>query len=140
MAKIVTPRLGQVLLLVIAIPSLANALWMLAAPSHWYLNVPAGVPDFGPLNHHFVRDLGCAFLCVAVALIAAARSSAPPLPLVLVAGTFFWAHAAIHIFDTATGHVGAHHWALDLPLTYLPAVLLAVLVITRMRADRPLSL
>lgn len=31
----------------------------------------------------------------------------------------------VHVFDTATGHVGHHHWLLDLPTTYLPVVLLA---------------
>ena len=34
--------------------SVANALWMLAGPLHWYHEVPAAVPDTGPFNPHFV--------------------------------------------------------------------------------------
>ena len=38
----------------------ANALWMLAGPLHWYRELPAAVPDTGPFNPHFVRDIGWA--------------------------------------------------------------------------------
>ena len=46
----------------------ANALWMLAGPLHWYHELPAAVPDTGPFNPHFVRDIGGAFFAVGVAL------------------------------------------------------------------------
>lgn len=119
----IAPVLG-----LIAVLSGANALWMLAAPEHWYHYVPAAVPDFGPYNVHFVRDLGCAYLTVAGALLAALRRPAWRLPLVATALAFFGLHALIHVFDTGRGHVEAHHWLLDLPTTYLPvALLLAVL-------------
>ena len=42
--------------------NLVNAVWMLASPAHWYLNLPANIPGTGPLNEHFVRDIGCIFL------------------------------------------------------------------------------
>ena len=38
-----------------------NGAWMLWDPIHWYHTLPAAVPDSGPLNEHFVRDIGCAF-------------------------------------------------------------------------------
>jgi hypothetical protein len=50
------------------------------------------------------------------------------VPLVMVALAFFGLHAVIHVFDTARGHVDAHHWLLDLPTTYLPALLLAAVL------------
>src|SRR5262245_21152199 len=53
---------------VAALGNLANGAWMLADPVHWYENLPAGVPDFGPVNEHFVRDIGCAFMVLGLAL------------------------------------------------------------------------
>ena len=52
------------LLLIFGAISLGNAVWMLADPLRWYHELPAEVPDFGPFNPHFVRDIGCAFATV----------------------------------------------------------------------------
>ena len=60
------------LLLVFGLGAVANALWMLADPLRWYHDLPAGVPDTGPFNPHFVRDIGCAFLAVGVGQVWAA--------------------------------------------------------------------
>ena len=61
-------------LVVFAIGNAANALWMLADPAGWYVGLPAAVPDTGPLNTHFVRDIGSAFGVMSAALfLAAAR-------------------------------------------------------------------
>ena len=56
--------------------NLINGLWMLAAPAHWYWNLPANVPGSGPLNEHFVRDVGCVFTLLGVALALAATRPA----------------------------------------------------------------
>ena len=116
------------LLIALAGGTIANALWMLAAPFHWYQYLPAGVPDFGGYNRHFVRDLGCAFLTVGVALVEAARSPARRRLLAAFALLFFGAHALVHVFDTLSGHVAMHHFATDLPLTYLPVAILAAVI------------
>ena len=50
-----------VILALAGLGNLANGLWMLADPVGWYREIPAAVPDFGPLNEHFVRDIGSAF-------------------------------------------------------------------------------
>ena len=60
--------------------SLANGLWMLFAPAHWYQNLPAGVPDTGPLNVHFVRDIGAAFATASRTYAAVASSPDAALP------------------------------------------------------------
>jgi predicted anti-sigma-YlaC factor YlaD len=104
--------------------SVANGVWMLAEPAHWYAELPAGVPDYGPLNLHFVRDIGCAFVSVGGALVWAALRPALRLPLLAVATLFYAGHAAVHVHDMLVGAVDAHHWLLDLPSVYLPAVLL----------------
>lgn len=112
------------LCLALGVGSLANALWMLAGPMHWYTDLPAAVPDTGPFNPHFVRDIGCAFLTVGVALVWAAFAAALRRPLLAVAALFFAAHALLHVYDTVAGNLPHSHWWLDLPGVYLPAVLL----------------
>jgi hypothetical protein len=103
---------------------IGNALWMLAGPMHWYRELPAAVPDTGPFNAHFVRDIGCAFLAVGVALCWAARSPRWRPPLVVVAALFLGAHGVLHAYDTLRGALGHPHWWLDLPGVYLPAAVL----------------
>ena len=100
---------------------------------HWYQELPAAVPDTGPFNPHFVRDIGCAFATAGAALVWAAFERRWRLPLVAIATLFFTAHALLHVYDTAVGNLPHSHWALDLPGVYLPAVLL-VIVTARLRA------
>ena len=122
------------LFLLLGLGAVANALWMLADPLRWYHDLPAGVPDTGPFNPHFVRDIGCAFLMVGVAQVWAAFERRDRLPLIAVSAIFAVGHAVLHVFDTARGAVPSDHWALDLPGVYLPAVLLAVATATLLRA------
>ncbi len=113
------------LLGIVALGSLANGVWMLVDPTRWYHDLPAGVPDTGPLNEHFVRDIGCAFVTVGVALGWGALEPRVRVPAVGLAALFYVLHALLHVYDTGRGFVGAHHWWLDLPGVYLPAVILA---------------
>ena len=135
MSEARSSRLWGWVFLSIGVGSVANALWMLLAPAGWYADLPADVPDFGPLNVHFVRDIGCAFLTVGVALIIAARWKRVQLPLVGVSALFFVAHAVLHVYDTAGGTVDPHHWLLDLPTVYLPALLLAAATLLLCREE-----
>jgi len=120
-----------------ALVSLGNAAWMLVAPEHWYLNLPAGVPDTGPLNVHFVRDIGCAFVVSGVALGWAALTTRPAVrvPCVALAALFAGAHGALHLFDLARGALGPEHWWLDLPGVFAPALLLGALALHFARQD-----
>ena len=56
--------------------NVANGLWMLLAPASWYHGLPAEVPDTGPLNPHFVRDIGAAFATIGAAFCVAAERRA----------------------------------------------------------------
>jgi hypothetical protein len=112
------------LLFVFGLISLGNAAWMLADPLRWYHDLPAEVPDFGPFNPHFVRDIGCAFATVGVALVWAALSPPRRFALTAIATVFYAAHAVLHVFDTLRGAASPEHWLLDLPGVYLPAILL----------------
>jgi hypothetical protein len=126
----------RIVFLLSGLGNLGNALWMLADPYGWYVGLPAAVPDFGPYNEHFVRDIGCAFATVALALGWAAFRPRWRVPLVAIAAVFLVAHAALHVFDTLRGFLDADHWALDLPGVYAPAALLAVLAWAAFRSDR----
>ena len=129
-------RVGWVLA-VFALLLAANAIWMLVDPQVWYHELPAAVPDFGPYNEHFVRDIGCAFGAFAFAFAWAARAPAFRYPLVSVSTAFLVAHAALHVFDTARGFVDHSHWWIDLPGVYVPAVASAWLLLACRPELRP---
>ena len=113
-----------VVLAIFALGNLANAVWMLADPLHWYENLPAAVPDFGPLNEHFVRDIGCAFFVFGAGIFASAFVPRWRVAACGAAAAFFGLHALVHVVDTTRGLVGPAHWLIDLPGVYVPAVVL----------------
>jgi hypothetical protein len=121
---------------IFALSSLANGAWMLFDPAGWYRDLPAAVPDTGPLNAHFVRDIGSAFVAMGTALLIAAFRPALRLPLVFVASLFYWLHALVHVSDTLAGRLSSDHWAIDFPGVYLPAILLAAVVLWLARRRR----
>ncbi len=115
--------------------NLANGLWMLADPLHWYTTLPAAVPDFGPLNEHFVRDIGSTFAMLGLGLLWAAFRPGVRVPVLAMATLFSALHAVVHVYDTARGLVGAEHWSIDFPAVYLPTIILVVLTV--MLSRRP---
>lgn len=114
-----------VVLGIFALSNLFNGLWMLADPVHWYENLPAAVPDFGPLNEHFVRDIGCIYFLMGAALAVGAFLPRWRVAACAVTTLFYLLHAVVHVIDTARGLVGPEHWAIDLPGIYIPAAILA---------------
>lgn len=118
-----------------ALLTAGNALWMLVAPAHWYHELPANVPATGAYNEHFVRDIGCAVLVMAVALAWAALRPAVRLPLAAVATLFLVAHALLHVFDSWRGYLPPGHWHHDLAGVYAPALASIVLVLALLRRD-----
>ncbi len=131
-----TRDLSQWIVLVFGVVCVGNAIWMLAGPMHWYTDLPAAVPDTGPFNPHFVRDIGCAFLASGVSLVWAFFSQRFRLPLVSIAALFLFAHAILHAYDTLRGALGHNHWLLDLPGVYVPGILLPLIALRLARADR----
>ncbi len=125
-------------LLFLALGGALNGVWMLVDPAHWYHHLPAGVPDTGPLNAHFVRDIGCAFLTFSAALFWAWREPCWRKPLVVTTAGFYIAHAALHIHDVARGLLESDHLLLDAWGVYLPALLISAAAFSQLRAtDAP---
>jgi hypothetical protein len=118
-----------------ALGNVANGAWMLADPVHWYENLPAGVPDFGPLNEHFVRDVGCAFAVAGAALAVAALRPAWRVAACGAVALFYLLHALVHVVDTLRGLVGPEHWRIDAAGVYAPA--LFMVAVTWLVARRP---
>jgi hypothetical protein len=116
---------------IVGLLNIGNGVWMLLAPQSWYHELPAGVPDTGPFNHHFVQDIGAAFLTIGVALTVAAVRPAWRRGTAAMAATFFTLHALVHVADLLTGRLHPGHWAIDLPGVFLPAVILLVVCLPR---------
>jgi len=119
------------------IGNLLNGAWMLADPPGWYATIP-GVTGSGPLNEHFVRDIGALYALMGMALMWAALRPARRVMLVGVVGAFYVLHALVHVLDTMRGLFPPGQWAIDAVPIYLPALVLvgAVVALVR-RAPRP---
>jgi hypothetical protein len=100
----------------------ANALWMLAVPMHWYAHIP-GVAEIGPPNAHFIRDVGCAYLVAALALLWFVAMPKRSWPAVLAGGAFLRLHASVHVWDTMAGREHSHRLLAEIPTVILPALL-----------------
>lgn len=120
---------------VFGLVNLANAAWMLAAPADWYARLPAAVPDTGPFNAHFVRDIGGAFAMMGIALLAGALRPTWRVPALAFTTLFYVLHALVHVTDTLAGRLPASHWAIDLPGVYLPAAALVVVTAVAARGS-----
>src|SRR5262249_50295659 len=107
---------------VMGVAAVANGLFMLVSPEHWYFSVP-GVTTTGPFNQHFIRDIGLIFLFLGAAfLLGAAR---PQYRVILWAAATLWlgAHALFHFWEVAVGICAPSVIARDFPAVTLPAVI-----------------
>lgn len=99
-----------------------NGIAMLTMPEPWYLAVP-GVSHTGPLNAHFVRDIGAAYLVAGAAFVWLARDPARARAAALAGAAFLLLHAGVHIGETIAGTMHLHHLLGDLPTVFLTPVL-----------------
>jgi hypothetical protein len=71
------------------------------------------VPETGPLNLHFVRDIGCADILTGLALAGLAFNERA-WRAALIGTLFLTLHALVHVADGFSGRVHANH-VLSLP-------------------------
>jgi hypothetical protein len=83
----------------------ANGAWMVLAPMSWYAAVP-GVAESGPLNHHFVADIGLAFIASGAGLVFGARTGAGAFAL--AGATWPVLHALLHMWGWLQHGFPAH--------------------------------
>ena len=104
-----------------------NSLFMLIAPRIWYHELPGAVPDFGPYNEHFIRDIACVQLVFALVATAGALRPKSRTDAIAILALFYGTHSVLHLFDTARGFVATDHYWMDLPLVHLPALVFVLL-------------
>lgn len=109
--------------------AVANGLYMLATPDAWFHHGPPGVTHTGPMNAHFVRDVGVAFVVVGGGLLWSAANLQRCRPMHMLVLAFFGGHAALHVYDILSGGLPESHWRLDALGVFAPAIMLAVLAL-----------
>lgn len=126
----------RLLLILLGIFHGLNGVAMIAAPAVWYATVP-GVVETGPLNTHFVRDIGFGFVAAAVGLFLAAQPGASRLML-WPAAIFLDGHALLHLIEMATHGASAEAALRDFLFILLPGLLpvwLALITTAKERLD-----
>ena len=126
-------RLAQLLLLIAAVTTIANGLFMLVKPLDWYVFVPTVVTT-GPPNAHFIRDIGLAYLGSGLILLYATADPAGRWRAAVVGGLWLTFHGLLHIYEVAAGICGpATFWA-DAPAVIgQPALVIIALAILKAR-------
>lgn len=114
---------------------LANGLFMLVAPSAWYHFVP-GVTLTGPLNQHFVRDIGIIQAFLGVAFVIGVLLPENRVVLWTAATSWLSAHAILHLWEVAVGICHPSSIARDFPAVSLPALTGVVLSVLAWSAKR----
>lgn len=89
--------LDRTLLAAFAIFAAATGVFLLAAPQTFYANVP-GVAATGSFNAHFLRDVGLAYVTLAVGAAFALFRPEYALPVTAMAAVNLLGHAALHVF------------------------------------------
>lgn len=117
---------------------LVNAATMLLLPTTWYAAVP-GVAESGPLNLHFVRDIGLVYAVCGAALMWRALDGRRAWPAALAAAAFLAGHAVLHALESLSGHHASSGFMADLLGVYLPAVLATWLAVPRSTRCRVLG-
>ena len=120
----------KILTFILAAAMAANGVFMFIDPPTWYAAVP-GVPATGPLNYHFVRDIGIAYFTAGAALAWSAAGGGWRVSA--LAALFLGGHALLHFGETIFGH---HHDVIlnELAAVHLPAILAVVITLMQRRA------
>ena len=126
-------RLVQLLLLIAAVTTIANGIFMLVKPLDWYVFVPTVVTT-GPPNAHFIRDIGLAYIGSGLILLYAAADPVYRWRAAGVGGLWLTFHGLLHIYEVAAGICGpATFWA-DAPAVLgQPALVIAALALLKAR-------
>ena len=115
-------KVGVGIAIVLGIGMLANGAYMAVAPEAWYWMVP-GVPDRGPFNQHFVRDVAFIYALAGGAFIYGAINARYRFQLWLIPTAWLTLHAMFHVWEVAVGICGPEALIEDFAGVTLPALL-----------------
>src|SRR5271163_2580931 len=97
----------RIILAAIGLFHLANGLFMVGDPGGWYFATP-GVSRTGPMNHHFIVDVGLAFSASGAGLLFVFRAGRAAAAFVLAGATWPALHALFHIVEWLSEGVPPH--------------------------------
>ncbi len=117
---------------VLAVSLLVNAFVMMFAPPLWWRLVP-GLDESGPINHHFVRDVGLAFLTASVGLLWSVRGGT--WRVALLGALFICSHSVLHVLETAAG-LHRDYIVLEIVTVHAPAWLALASALVQWSIDR----
>ncbi len=118
-----------------AIVNLLFGLIGILSPEIWYQYTP-GASDTGPLNVHFVRDIGIAFVAAGVGLyLGVASTNLKSLSGPVVAMVFIGGHAILHTFEMVVHHFDLSVVLRDVVLIVLPAALAVFWLVKNIRTE-----
>lgn len=109
--------------------SLGNGVFMFVAPETWYHIELLGVEDTGPMNIHFIRDIGVVYVIVGIALLWAAFNLARCYIVHIGVTLFLLGHALEHAMEIVIGDLPHSHWGIDAGGVFLPGVAFFVLAL-----------
>ena len=82
----------------IGLAYVVNGVGMVVDPELWYAAIP-GVPEAGPMNSHFIRDIGFIYLLSGAAFGFASLKPAHLAIACAIGGAWPAAHALFHVIE-----------------------------------------
>jgi hypothetical protein len=105
---------------------IANGIWMEVNAYHWFFTIPAGLPNTGEPNAHFIRDVGLAYLIFGTALAWCTFNFKNRRAVFVCVAAFMAGHALGHVVEISLGILPPSHWWLDLVPVLAPGLIFAV--------------
>jgi hypothetical protein len=119
----------RIFYVVMGVLGVANGIYMLGMAEHWYHHLPAEIPDTGPFNGHFIRDIGLAYTISGLGFIWSAIYLAK-CRIVHMGNTLFLSgHAALHVVDIVSERLPLDHVLHDALGVFVPGIIMLVLCI-----------
>lgn len=122
-----TDKLIAGIALLLGFLMLANGSWQLVAPEGWYWAIP-GVPDRGPFNQHFVRDIGIVYALTGIGLILGAVQPSQRVGYWWAPALWLVGHALFHVWEVLAGICGPASLLQDFAGVMLPALIAVALL------------
>ena len=108
---------------IIALIYVANGTYMVVDPAGWYASVP-GVTATGPMNAHFIPDIGFIYMLSGLAFVVACRRQQEYRLWVSVGTAWPAVHGVFHIVEWLThGPPPASIWVAEALAVLLPVMI-----------------